>query len=48
MSIGAPEIIIILIVIVVLFGITWMVKNKRPSSNPSGTTPADSKTNKKV
>lgn len=48
MSLGAPEIIIILIVIVVLFGVTWMYKNKRPSSNSSGGASVDNKTDKKA
>ena len=38
MNIGLPEIIIILVIIVALFGIAWVVKDRRRrSSRPSNT-----------
>lgn len=40
MSLGAPEIIIIILVIVVLFGATWVFKSKRSLKRSGGTGPA--------
>ena len=46
MNIGLPEIIIILVIVVVLFGIAWVVKNKRRSSRPSNTNASTQKKDK--
>ena len=37
MNIGLPEIIIIIVIVVALFGIAWVVKNRRRSSRPNNT-----------
>jgi len=42
MNLGLPEIILILVIIVVLFGMAWMVNTKRSSSR-SGNTNASNK-----
>lgn len=45
MSIGAPEIIIVVLIVVVLFGATWAFKNKRSIKRPGGGASAQDKTN---
>lgn len=36
MNLGLPEIIIVILIIVVLFGVTWAIRNKRMAKPSSG------------